>query len=651
MAIKLLVFWCWTLSFQISIGFGFSATNNDKQIPITILSGFLGSGKTTLLQNLLQNKEGLKIAVVVNDVASVNIDSKLVARGTTATPDTDVPRGQQAQAQQQQLQQGGLSDGMVELQNGCACCSLSDELMASVGQLVQLNDLRTDDEQFDHIVIELSGVADPKSVRSNFQEAAFSQMPLMDRVKLDTLVTLVDASMFQSYFASTAMASKDEAPTLFYVDGQKPPEPELEDWMKDLPPTLLEALVPGMSEGSESEKNNGVADLLVSQTETADLVVLNKCDLCTEEEVSQLQGICMALNPRAKIVTSTYGNLRLQNVLGIANGQGVAIAGDVDDHRDYVKAADNSSSSRNDDDNDDKNSLLVREEKKKKKHSVEGAHSHSHEHSTVDSQDHSDCTDPSHSHSHSHEDSSSVSDDSSHLHSHDHSSPSSHSHSHDHSAADCADPDCTDPSHSHSHSHDHSAGATHAGIGTFVYRARRPFHPGRLVTFLKALPIHRGIPESDDEYPLKVSSEAAKTLQLCLRSKGFCWGADSHVAAMYWSHAGSSFELKCLGQWWATLPRTAWPPDIQDYVLQDFDFPEHNEPDNVVGVGDRRQELVFIGTNYASAECQNHIRETLNQCLLNDKEYGEYQSIQMEEDKLQAKWYAALVESSNYVNY
>ena len=110
------------------VAFALSSSQPPK-IPVTVLSGFLGSGKTTLLQNMLENKEGLKIAVVVNDVASVNIDSKLVARDTT-TPNADT----------------GKADGMLELQNGCACCSLSEELMASVNNLVTISDLRPEGE-------------------------------------------------------------------------------------------------------------------------------------------------------------------------------------------------------------------------------------------------------------------------------------------------------------------------------------------------------------------------------------------------------------------------------------------------------------------------------------------------------------------------
>jgi hypothetical protein len=121
-------------------------------IPITVLSGFLGTGKTTLLQKMLSNKQGLKIGVIVNDVASVNIDSKLVMRDSNSADSSNA------------LQ----ADGMVELQNGCACCSLSDELLTSVANLVTLSDLKEQSGEeedgtatrgggFQHIVIELSG--------------------------------------------------------------------------------------------------------------------------------------------------------------------------------------------------------------------------------------------------------------------------------------------------------------------------------------------------------------------------------------------------------------------------------------------------------------------------------------------------------------
>jgi len=269
------------------------------------------------------------------------------------------------------------------------------------------------------------------------------------------------------------------------------------------------------------------------------------------------------------------------------------------------------------------------------------------------------CTDPTHDHSHSHDHSSGdgctdpVCTDPTH----------DHSHSHDHSSGDgCTDPVCTDPTHDHSHSHDHSSGdeenSTHAGIGTFVYRARRPFHPQRMLSFLRTLPIVRGLPDDPQQTQqeggaasaaaaaatplslLEVPEDSRAVLGATLRSKGFVWCADSHSNSMYWSHAGASFEYKCLGQWWATLPRNQWPEGVDEYVLADFDDVHHpsenygNDNDTVddatplpESVGDRRQEVVFIGLKFGKASNQQCIRETLDKCLLTDDEYEDYRSI------------------------
>ena len=526
-------------------------------IPITVIAGFLGSGKTSLLMNMLQNDQNLRIAVVVNDVASVNIDSKLVIeRGSTKT--------------------SFAAAGIVELQNGCACCSKSQELLASVAELVTLSDLR-DDGGFDHIVIELSGVADPVGVRAKFQEAALYDMPLMERVQLDTLVTLIDCTTFQEHLRSAKTANEEESPELFYRVGESAPE-EIDD--ESIPSELLDIF--GMG-SSPQEDSSGVAELVVSQTETADVLILNKIDLVSDATVGEINAIVSAFNPRSRVLKTTFGKVPLRDVLGVAKGQGVAIAGIVDDHKDAVHAV------------------------------------------TCDDPS---CTDPGHAHAaHSHQEESNYNDD------------TGHSHAHENG---CDDPDCADASHSHSHSHSEPV-SKDFGIGSFVYRARRPFHPARLAAFLRNLPVQRGISleRSTDDVSISPMGTAKQALQRVLRSKGFAWCADSHVSALYWSHAGTSFELSCLGSWWATLPREQWPSEAVKTILQDFDCEEHNEEAvPCSSVGDRRQEIVFIGPTLDDSRNQRDICRTLDQCLLTDEEWSIYTKNRSDDSKLQ-KYFAS----------
>jgi hypothetical protein len=138
-------------------------TEEKEKVPITLLSGFLGAGKTSTLQHLLENTDGMKIGVIVNDVASVNIDAKIVS---------------------------GKKNGVVELQNGCACCSLADELLSSV------NTLLGNKREFDALVVELSGVADPLAIKSNWNKALASGHPVTEKADISQVVTLVDASTF-----------------------------------------------------------------------------------------------------------------------------------------------------------------------------------------------------------------------------------------------------------------------------------------------------------------------------------------------------------------------------------------------------------------------------------------------------------------------
>lgn len=365
----------------------------------------------------------------------------------------------------------------------------------------------------------------------------------------------------------------------------------------------------GPERAGPGDGDTTVVDLLVAQCEIADVVLLNKVDLTAAlEEVDRIEAVVRALNPRARVLRSERGRVAPAEVLAVAQGRGAALAGVVDDHKDLVQAA-----------------------------SVAGGdHSHTHQHGDAADEHHtveSACDGPASSHSHD-------------PHGANCADPSctdpSHSHSHDHPHHACSDPDCTDPSHAHdhphacddpdcsdpSHAHDHNRFA-HGSLGTFVYRARRPFHPGRLARLLQYLPVTQGLPPMNGLPALAAQSAitdtARKLLGNLLRSKGFVWCASSDEAAMFWSHAGTSFEMSCLGRWWATLDRAQWPPEAAESILQDFDDPHHDETDpNLKTVGDRRQEVVFIGPDLGSGESQRLLENVLNECLLEDDEWKTY---------------------------
>ena len=222
---------------------------------------------------MLSNNEGLKIAVIVNDVASINIDAKLV-RGRTAAG-TDIEGDDLQTCNDDASTSAALPAGIVRLQNSCACCSMSGELLTSVSELMTLSDMRQDDEKFDHIVIEMSGVAEPRSVRNIFQEAIMYDMPLMERVSLNTLVTVIDCSTYHDYLRSSRMANVMESPESFYGnEDEMTIVQEDDDWEDN-------AMGEGGFEG-------GVCDLLIEQTEVADVVVLNKIDIGKVEGTRQV---------------------------------------------------------------------------------------------------------------------------------------------------------------------------------------------------------------------------------------------------------------------------------------------------------------------------------------------------------------------------